>query len=133
MSRSPNRLIGVIVGAGYVLIGILGFTVTAGVGFLAPEGGLLLGVFQVNPLQNVAHVVLGAALLMAGLSTAPRAKTVNGVVGALLLLFGLVGLFLVGSTVNLFALSVTDNVLHFGSAVVLLAASLGADKVTAAV
>ncbi len=131
MSRSSNRLLGVIVGAGYVLIGILGFTVTAGVEFLATEGASLLGLFQVNPLQNIVHVVLGASLLVAGLSSARRAKTVNGAVGAFLLLLGLVGLFLVGSTANVFALTVTDNVQHFGTAVVLLAASLGADKASA--
>jgi hypothetical protein len=128
MSRSPNRLLGVIFGAVYVLIGILGFTVTAGVGFLATEGGLLLGIFQVNPLHNVAHILIGAALLIAGLSSARAAKTVNGTVGAAYLLLGLVGLFLVGSAFNILALNVADNVLHFGSAVVLLAVALGADK-----
>jgi len=127
MSTSPNRLLGVIVGAVYILIGILGFTVTSGVGFFSPQGGLLLGIFEVNILHNVAHVVIGAALLIAGLSNARAARTVNSVVGAAYLVLGLAGLFLVGTALNVLALNVADNVLHFGSAAILLAVGLGAD------
>jgi len=82
----------------------------------------------VNVFDNVAHILVGAALLLAGLSNARSAKIVNGVVGAAYLALGLAGLFLVGSALNILALNVADNVLHFGSAVVLLAVSLGADK-----
>jgi hypothetical protein len=128
MSKSPNRLLGVIFGAVYVLIGILGFTVTAGVGFFATSGGLLLGIFEVNIFHNVAHILIGAALLIAGLSNVRAAKTVNSVVGFAYLVLGLAGLFLVGSALNILALNVADNVLHFGSAAILLAVGLGADK-----
>jgi len=128
MARSPNRLLGVISGVGYVLVGLLECTVTAGVGFFATEGGLLFGIFEVNVFDNVAHILVGAALLLAGLSNARSAKIVNGVVGAAYLALGLAGLFLVGSALNILALNVADNVLQFGSAVVLLAVSLGADK-----
>ena len=128
MTKSPNRLLGVIFGAVYILVGILGFTVTSGVGFFATQGGLLLGIFEVNILHNTAHLLIGAALLIAGLSSVTAAKTVNSVVGAAYLVLGLVGLFLVGTAVNILALNVADNVLHFASAAVLLAAGLGADK-----
>ena len=128
MSKSPNRLLGVIFGAVYVLIGVLGFTVTPGVGFFATEGGLLLGVFEVNVFHNVAHLLIGAALLIAGLSTVRAARTVNSVVGAAYLVLGLAGLFLVGTALNILALNVADNVLHFASAAVLLAVGLGADQ-----
>ncbi|CAN5123424.1 DUF4383 domain-containing protein [soil metagenome] len=128
MSTSPNRLLGVIFGAAYVLIGVLGFTVTSGVSFFATEGGLLLGLFEVNVFHNVAHILIGAALLIAGLSAMRAAKTVNSIVGAAYLLLGLAGLFLVGTALNILALNVADNVLHFASAAVLLAVGLGADK-----
>lgn len=128
MSKSPNRLLGVIFGAVYVLIGVLGFTVTSGVSFFATEGGLLLGIFEVNIFHNVAHILIGAALLIAGLSTVRAAKTVNSVVGAAYLVLGLAGLFLVGTALNVLALNVADNVLHFASAAILLAVGLGADK-----
>ena len=80
MGSSPNRLVATIFGAVYLVVGALGFTVTAGVGFIATEGGLLLGIFEVNPLHNIAHLLIGAALLIGGLSNARAAKTVNIVV-----------------------------------------------------
>jgi hypothetical protein len=130
MSKSPNRLLATIFGIVYVLIGIAGFFVTMGTGFLATSGGLLLGIFEVNPLHNVAHILIGAALLISGLASVRAAKTVNSVVGAAYLLLGIVGLFIVGSAFNILAINGADNVLHFGSAVLLLAVGLGADRRT---
>ena len=95
MRSSPNRLVATIFGAVYILVGLLGFAVTSGVGFIATEGGLLLGVFEVNPLHNIAHLLIGAALLIAGLKSVPAAKAVNIAVGAVYLLLGVVGFFLV--------------------------------------
>jgi len=128
MSKSPNRLLGVVFGAVYVLVGILGFTVTSGVGFFSTSGGLLLGLFEVNIFHNVAHLLIGAALLIAGLSSIPAARAVNTTVGAAYLLLGVVGLFLVGSEFNILAINAADNVLHFASAAVLLGVGLGAEK-----
>lgn len=91
MSSSPNRLVATIFGAVYLLVGLLGFAVTGGVGFIATEGGLLLGIFAVNPLHNIAHLLIGAALLVAGLANARAAKGVNTTVGAVYLLLGIVG------------------------------------------
>ncbi|CAO1654346.1 DUF4383 domain-containing protein [Salinibacterium sp. NYA9b] len=128
MTKSPNRLLGTVFGAVYILVGLLGFTVTNGVGFFATEGGLLLGLFEVNIFHNVAHLLIGAALLLASLSNVKAARTVNSVVGFAYLALGFLGLFLVGSALNILALNAADNVLHFASAVVLLAVGLGADK-----
>ena len=130
MTQSPNRLLGVIFGAVYILIGILGFTATAGVGLFDVEGGLLLGVFEVNVFHNVAHLLIGAALLIAGLSNVRAAKTTNVVVGAAYLLLGLVGLFILDSPANILAINGADNVLHLASAVVLLGVGLGAERGT---
>ncbi len=128
MSSSPNRIVATVFGAVYLLVGLLGFAVTGGVGFLATEGGLLLGIFAVNPLHNVAHLLIGAALLVAGLANVRAAKTVNTVVGAAYLLLGVAGFFLVGTAANILALNVPDHFLHLGSAVVLLAIGVGADR-----
>jgi hypothetical protein len=133
MAASPNRLLGVIFGAAYVLVGLLGFSVTNGVGFFANEGGLLLGLFEVNIFHNVAHILIGAALLLAGISNKRAARTVNSTVGFAYLVLGFVGLLLVGTSLNILALNAADNVLHFASAVVLLAVGLGADKRTTSV
>jgi hypothetical protein len=128
MKNSANRLVGVIFGAVYVLVGVLGFTATAGVGFIATEGGLLLGVFAVNPLHNVAHLLIGAALLIAGLIGQRAAKTVNGVVGSAYLVLGVVGFFIADTAVNILALNTADHILHLASALVLLAVAIGADR-----
>ena len=128
MRSSPNRLVATIFGAVYILVGLLGFAVTGGVGFIATEGGLLLGIFEVNPLHNIAHLLIGAALLIAGIVSARAAKIVNIVVGATYLLLGIVGFFLVGTALNILALNTFDHFLHLASAIVLLGVGLAADR-----
>jgi hypothetical protein len=131
MRTSPNRLIAVIFGAVYILVGLLGFAVTGGVSFLATKGGMLLGIFMVNPLHNVAHLLIGAALVIFGLVSVRAAKGVNTVVGAAYLLLGIVGFFLVGTAANILALNTFDHFLHLASAILLLAVGLGAERDTA--
>jgi hypothetical protein len=129
MSKSPNRLLGVVFGAVYLVVGILGFFITSGVSFFSTSNpSLLIGLFEVNPLHNVAHLIIGAALLLAGLSNVRAAKGVNTTIGAIYLVLGIAGLFLVNSSANILAINAADNVLHFASAVILLAVGLGADK-----
>ena len=133
MRTSPNRLVAVIFGAVYLLVGLLGFAVTGGVGLVATQGGLLLGIFEVNPLHNIAHLLIGSALLIAGAGTAASARTANSTVGALYLLLGVVGFFLTApdggrSPINFLSLNVPDHILHLASALLLLATGLGADR-----
>lgn len=128
MLSSPNRVVALIIGAIYIAIGILGFTATTGVGFFSTPGGLLIGLFEVNPAQNILHILVGVVLFIAGLIGALWAQLANALIGLALLLLGLVGLFLIGSTLNVVAINVADNVLHFGTAAVLLAVGLGAGK-----
>jgi len=124
--RSVNRLVAGVFGAVYVLVGLLGFAVTSGVGFAATEGENLI-IFEVNPLHNIVHLLVGALLLI-GYRTVASAKAINTTVGAVYLLVGLLGLFLVGSGANILALNGADNVLHLGSAVLLLGVGLSQDK-----
>ncbi|MFT4212369.1 MAG: DUF4383 domain-containing protein [Microbacterium sp.] len=128
MSSSPNRLIAVIFGAVYLVVGLLGFAVTGGVAVVATDGGLLLGLFEVNPLHNIAHLLIGAALLAAGIVGVRSAKATNVTVGAVYLLLGIVGFFLVGTAANILALNMADHFLHLASAVLLLAVGLAADR-----
>jgi hypothetical protein len=128
MRTSLNRIVATVFGAVYVLVGLLGFAVTGGVGFIATEGELLLGIFAVNPLHNIAHLLIGAALLIAGLANVKAAKTVNTIVGAAYLLLGVVGFFLAGTAANILALNTADHFLHLASALVLLGVGLGADR-----
>ena len=130
MRTSPNRLVATIFGAVYLLVGLLGFAVTGGVGFISTKGGLLLGIFEVNPLHNIAHLLIGAALLFAGLANVRAAKATNTTVGAVYLLLGIVGFFLVGTAANILALNTFDHFLHLASALVLLAVGVGAERGT---
>ena len=127
MRTSPNRLLATGFGAVYLLVGILGFFVTSGLGFAGTQGNNLI-IFAVNPLHNVIHLAIGAVLLIAGLSSTAAAKGVNTAVGAVYLLVGILGLFLLGSSLNIIALNGADNVLHLASAVVLLGVGLSQDK-----
>lgn len=129
MRTSPNRLLATVFGAVYLLVGILGFFVTSGIGFFATEGRNLI-FFEVNPLHNVIHLAIGAALLFAGLASTKAAKTMNSTVGSVYLLVGIAGLFLPGTALNIIALNGADNVLHLGSAIVLLAVGLSQDRAT---
>jgi len=131
MRNSPNRLIATVFGAVYLLVGLVGFAVTSGIGFLSTEGANLI-IFEVNPLHNVIHLAIGAALLYAGLKNAQLARTVNAGVGAVYLLVGILGLFLLSSPLNIIALNGADNVLHLASAVLLLGVGLSLDKSPAA-
>ena len=123
MRRSPNRLLGILFGGANLLAGVLGF-----VPAFVTADGLLFGALGVNPALNILHLILGAALLAAALTGLDSARTVNSAVGTALLVLGLVGLFLVGSPVNVLALNVADNVMHFGSTAALLAVGLGVEK-----
>lgn len=120
MTLSPNRVIGIVLGAGYLALGVLGF--------FAGEDGLLLGVLLVDPLGNAVHLAFAAALLVPALLGVAAARRANAIVGAACLLLGLAGLFLVGGEANVLALNVPGNVLHFASAVLLLAVGLGAEQ-----
>jgi hypothetical protein len=130
MRNSPNRLIATVFGAVYLLVGLVGFAVTSGVGFFSTEGSNLI-IFEVNPLHNVIHLAIGAALLYAGVKDIQLARTVNTAVGAVYLLVGILGLFLLSSPLNIIALNGADNVLHLASAVLLLGVGLSLDKVPA--
>ena len=130
MRNSPNRLIATVFGAVYLLVGLVGFAVTSGVGFFSTEGTNLI-IFEVNPLHNVIHLAIGAALLYAGVKDIQFARTVNTAVGAVYLLVGILGLFLLSSPLNIIALNGADNVLHLASAVLLLGVGLSLDKVPA--
>jgi hypothetical protein len=128
VTASPNRLVATIVGALYLVFGLIGFAVASGFALAATSGGLLFGVVQVNNLQNVVHLIVGVTLVLVGRFGVATAKTGNASVGTFSLVFGLVGLFVSGSNSNIFALNGAANALHFATAIVLLAVSLGAEK-----
>ena len=128
MRTSPNRLVAVIVGAGYLIASVTGLIATAGVGMFAAPGRVLMGVFAINPAAALLDIAIAAALLIAGLRSIAASKIVSTIVGAVFLVLGIAGLFVIGTAFNYLALNGADNVLHFGTAVILLAVGLGAER-----
>ena len=128
MRTSPNRMVAVIAGVIYVLLGVAGFFVTSGTEIFDLDGALLFGLLSVNIAQNVLHIVVGAALILAGLSSVSAARTVNGGFGTLFLVLGILGLFVVPGDFNVLAINGADNVVHLGTSVLLLAVGLGAER-----
>jgi len=117
---SLNRKFGYAFGAVYALVGIVGFAVTSGVGFAATQGHNLI-IFGVNPLHNIVHILVGVLLLGGAAAGAVWSKRVNGLVGGVYMLVGIVGLFLVGESLNILALNHADNALHFATAILAIA------------
>lgn len=123
-TRGVNQLLGTVLGAVYVAVGLLGFTITSGIGFAATRGDKLLGLFMVNPLHNIVHLAVGVLLFVAARGGERVAAGANTLVGGVYLLVGVIGLFILNSSANILALNAADNILHFGSAIALLVAGL---------
>jgi len=125
-----NRAIGSVLGAVYILVGLLGFTVSGGSDFAGDSGGKLLGIFMVNPLHNAAHLLVGA-LLLAGAAGGERAASrTNTLVGGVYLVLAVLGPVVQNGSLNILALNAPDHVLHLASAVLLLLVGLVAPRAT---
>ncbi len=81
----PNKSLAagasLLIGAAYVLVGIVGFFITGFSGFLADSGDtLLFGFASINPMHNLVHVLIGAFLIaMTRFSTASTEGALMGV------------------------------------------------------
>ncbi len=120
--RTVGEYIAVVLGAVYVLVGILGFFVTGGVEFAGTQGDKLLGVFEVNPLHNLVHLAIGIALIAAFYSGAAAVRAVATIIGAVYVILGIAGFFIEGEA-NILALNVPDHILHLVSGAALLVAA----------
>lgn len=129
LADSPNRLVGAVFGAVYLLVGLLGFAYTGFSQFVGTDtDDKILGIFEVNPLHNIAHLAIGALLVFSAKSGVAAAKGSNTLVGGVYLLLGVVGLFILDSAVNILSLNGADNLLHLASAAVLLGVGVTQDK-----
>ena len=117
------RTVALVLGAVYVLVGVLGFipgirTDEPGIGGMTSAEGALLGIFPVNALHNIVHIVIGAALLY-GSTARDNAIMVSRVVGVVYLVVGVVG-FVAPDTFGLMLIGGADIYLHLLTAAVLL-------------
>ncbi|MFF8556806.1 DUF4383 domain-containing protein [Streptomyces sp. NPDC015501] len=117
--RTPVQQAAMIVGAVFLLVGILGFIPGITTDYDTMEfashhsDAKLLGVFQISILHNLVHLAFGVAgVAMARTASAARTFLLAG--GAVYLVLWLYGLF-VGhhSSANFVPLNTADNWLHF--------------------
>lgn len=130
---SPIQAASALVGAVFLLVGVLGFIpgITADYDALRAAGhesnAELLGVFQVSVLHNIVHLLFGAAgIALARTASGARAFLVGG--GAIYLVLWLYGLVIdKTSQANFVPLNTADDWLHFvlGAAMVALGVVLG--------
>ena len=121
-----NELTAGVVGAVFVVAGLLGFTLAGDHSLTGHLGGQPVGVFRLNTLHNLVHVALGAILIAAPIAGATLARVANLVVGWGLLVLALLGLFMSGNEPwNIISLNRADGLVHlaFGAVLVLLASA----------
>lgn len=117
-SRTTVQLVSAVVGAVFLLVGVLGFIpgVTTDYDTMQFAGheseAMLLGLFQVSILHNIVHVLFGiAGLAMARTAALARAFLVGG--GIIYLVLWIYGLIVdPESTANFVPLNSADNWLH---------------------
>jgi hypothetical protein len=125
-ARQPVQLAALVVGAVFLLVGILGFIpgVTANIGQLSfaghGSGALLLGLFAVSVLHNIVHAGFGVAgLVLARTAAGSRNFLIyGGIIYAVLWIYGLV--IDQDSMANFVPINTADNWLHLLLAVAMI-------------
>ncbi len=105
-----------LIGAGYVVAGLVGFIATGFTGFVADTDEQLLGFFDLNIFHNVVHLAIGAGLILA--SRVRDVTVTEGVligVGLFYILAALLGFLDELQIISInFALSI-DNFFHLAT------------------
>jgi hypothetical protein len=113
-ARTPAQTFGLVFGAVYVLVGILGFFVANSFTGGSADDKLIL--FPVNHMHNIVHLLIGAALLF-GSTRADLAKTINLVVGVVYALVAVLGFMGVVTPELINDRGVADDFLHLATAI----------------
>lgn len=129
-ARSRMQLASQVVGAVFLLVGILGFIpgITTNYASLGLAGymseAMLLGVFQVSILHNIVHMLFGVAGILMG-RTAMQAKNFLLYGGIIYLVLWVYGLLIGHETpANFVPVNTADNWLHFLLGVGMIALAL---------
>ena len=123
-ARTWPQLLALIIGAVYLLVGIVGFFVTGLDDFFGHDTNETILGFEVNPFHNVVHVLIGAAGLALA-RTLAGARTYGWLLAVGYGATFVYGLFAVGQTWDFLSLNWADNWLHLVSALAGLAIALG--------
>ncbi|MEV6379502.1 DUF4383 domain-containing protein [Streptomyces sp. NPDC051773] len=137
-TRTPVQQAALLVGAVFLLVGILGFVPGITTDYDSLEfashdsGAQLLGVFQVSVLHNLVHLAFGVAgVAMARAASTARTFLLAG--GAVYLVLWLYGLLIDHhSSANFVPLNTADDWLHFflGIGMIALGVLLGRPRTT---
>jgi hypothetical protein len=119
-TRTPVQQAALVVGAGFLLVGVLGFIpgITTNydeMTFAGHESGAeLLGIFQVSILHNLVHILFGVAgIALARSAATARTFLIGG--GVIYLVLWLYGLLVdMDSSANFVPVNDADNWLHLG-------------------
>ncbi len=136
-TRHPLQWASLIVGAVFLLVGILGFVpgITTNYDQLMIAGheseSLLLGLFQVSILHNLVHLAFGVAgvALARTVAGARNFLIYGGVIYAVLWVYGLV--IDHDSAANFVPVNTADNYLHLGLAIAMIALGVLLGRTTA--
>ena len=107
-NKTLGQMFGLVFGAIYVLIGLIGFV-----------NDPILGIFNVNALHNIIHLAVGG-LLLYGSTRADLAKNINLLVGVVYALVALLGFLniIVPDLIDAKGKGGTaDDFLHLGTAI----------------
>lgn len=127
--RHPAQFLALIVGLGYVAIGIVGFFVTGFTNFVHSSNSELFG-FGLNGFHNIVHLGVGGILV--GASLARPAAITQGVLiggGLVYLLAAVLGFTNhLGELLTIHGTLAPDNFLHLASGLIAIGAGfLGGD------
>ena len=123
-ARTWPQLLALIIGAVYLLVGIVGFFVTGFDDFFGHDTNETILGFEVNPFHNIVHILIGAAGLALA-RTLAGARTYGWLLAVGYGATFVYGLFAVGQTWDFLSLNWADNWLHLVSALAGLAIALG--------
>lgn len=123
-TRGASQWLALVIGAVYLLVGVLGFFVTGFEGFAEHDHDRTLLGFAINPLHNIVHLLIGL-LGLAMWSTPGRARTFGWLLAigyGAAFVFGLIAVNNPG--INFLNINAADNGLHVLSAAAGLAIAL---------
>ena len=123
-ARTWPQLLALVIGAVYLLVGVVGFFITGFDNFFGHDTNETIIGFEINPFHNIVHILIGAAGLLLA-RTLAGARTYGWLLAVGYGATFVYGLFAVGQTWDFLSLNWADNWLHLVSALAGLAIALG--------
>ena len=118
------QMLGLAIGAVYLLVGIVGFFITGFDDFFAHNTNETIVGFEINPFHNVVHILIGATGLALA-RTLSGARTYGWLLAVGYGAAFIYGLFAVDAEWDFLSINWADNWLHLVSALAGLAIALG--------